>query len=79
MNTLNELCRAVRTLSQHGKVTLASQPGEGPLWVCTVSVGSVILVQSSINDVESVVTEASELLRVITERMHDLPNDDNGV
>lgn len=70
MGKLHRLFDVVRALYPKGEVAFrgASEvPGAG--WICTVSVGDVILYESSEGSVEDVLDSASTAMADIAERM----------
>lgn len=69
MSRLQELCHAVRILSDHGQIVLHGVPGKADLWVCFVQVGSVILATSSEQEFQTAIDEVSVKVRVMAEKM----------
>jgi hypothetical protein len=70
MEKLHRLFEAVRALYPKGEVAFrgaSEAPGAG--WICTVSVGDVILYESSEGSVEDVLDATSIAMASIAERM----------
>ena len=71
MKRLLRLCNSIQAMSSSGGLSLTDVPSEDPdrmLWKGTVSVGCVILLESTGN-VEEVITDLTRRLEKMSQRM----------
>ena len=69
MRKLRRLFEAARAITPQAQVTFRGIPDREDWWVCVVSVGSVILVESSAGPPDVVLDEASKKLRGMSQKM----------
>lgn len=63
------LCQAVRTLSPYGEVATRGIPDRDDWWICTVRVGSIILVESLAGPMDQVLDDVTNKIKEISSRM----------
>jgi hypothetical protein len=63
------LCQAVRSLTPAGEVAVRGIPDRDDWWVCTVRVGSVVIVESSAGPMDLVLDEVTRKIKSMSTRM----------
>lgn len=76
MHRLTALFEAVRTLSPQAQVHFRAVPDQEGLWICSVWVANVILVESPAGEPEAVVEQVRAKIKGMSQRMKALL--DNG-
>jgi hypothetical protein len=69
MSRLEKLAEAVRTISPQAEFTFRGVPDREDLWVCLVSVGGLIIIDTAAGSVEDVL---NEVIRKIDRMSHRL-------